>query len=126
MVASGSPSPPFTYNGKSYHCGQANNMYLFPGIALGGLLGGTRTISDNMIMAAAERLPSLVHEEDLAAGNVYPRLKVGAGPGGRAGGSIIRGQRLFGGRGLSRGGAGGGHCSVVDNVGAVRGGIALG
>jgi hypothetical protein len=43
---------------------------------LGGFLGETEIISDGMLEAAAETLPLLVSEEDLAAGMVYPRLKV--------------------------------------------------
>lgn len=42
--------------------------YIFPGIALGAWLGATKTISDNMLMTAAEKLPELILENDLAAG----------------------------------------------------------
>lgn len=50
-------------------------MYIFPGVALGAYLGDTRTISDSMLMRAAVTLPTLIKDEDLRQGYVYPNLK---------------------------------------------------
>ena len=43
-------------------------MYMRAGIALGAYLGQTRSISDRMLMSAAETLPTLVSQEDLNKG----------------------------------------------------------
>lgn len=48
--------------------------YIFPGLALGAFMGETRTISDHMVMAAAEALPTMLTERDVARRAVYPDL----------------------------------------------------
>lgn len=74
IFASGSPQPEVLYEGKTVVASQANNMYIFPGVALGAFIGDTRTITDSMLMRAAVALPSLISEQDLAKGFVYPNL----------------------------------------------------
>lgn len=74
IFASGSPQEDVTYNGQNIRVGQANNMYIFPGVALGAYLSRSGVITDNMLMAAAETLPKLVPAEDIAQRIVYPRL----------------------------------------------------
>ncbi|XP_044584439.1 NADP-dependent malic enzyme isoform X1 [Cotesia glomerata] len=74
IFASGSPFDPVTLNGKTYHPGQGNNSYIFPGIALGAICAGMKTIPEETFLVAANVLADIVTEEDLNSGNLYPPL----------------------------------------------------
>lgn len=56
IVATGSPFPDADHDGILYPNNQANNIYTFPGIALGAVAGQCERVSDGMVMAAAEAL----------------------------------------------------------------------
>lgn len=75
VFACGSPQDPVTRGGKTVEISQANNLYIFPGVALGAYLGKTGTVTDRMFMAAAEEIPKLIQEEDVEMGMVFPRIK---------------------------------------------------
>ncbi|KAJ2947521.1 hypothetical protein O0L34_g17310 [Tuta absoluta] len=74
IFASGSPFPPVQYNGKTYHTGQGNNSYIFPGVALGVIATATHHIPETMFLTAARTLANYVSESDLAMGRIYPSL----------------------------------------------------
>lgn len=61
-------------NGVLHKACQANNMYIFPGLALGAFLAQGNRISDKMIIAAAKAIPDLITQEELNEGRVYPDL----------------------------------------------------
>lgn len=75
VFASGSPFPPVEYNGKTYYPGQGNNSYIFPGVALGVICAGASTIPEEIFLVSAEKLASLVSDNDLAIGSLYPPLE---------------------------------------------------
>jgi malate dehydrogenase (oxaloacetate-decarboxylating)(NADP+) len=74
VFASGSPFAAFPFQGRVYRPGQGNNAYVFPGIGLGAIACGMRTISDDIFLTAAQTLADMVSTADLAAGSVYPPL----------------------------------------------------
>jgi malate dehydrogenase (oxaloacetate-decarboxylating)(NADP+) len=74
VYASGSPFPPGTFGGRPYVPGQGNNVYIFPGVGLGALVCEATQITDGMFLTAAKTLASLVTQEDLALGRIYPAI----------------------------------------------------
>ena len=72
IVATGSPFSPLEVNGSMRHIGQANNVYIFPGIGLGAILSEASEVPKSMFLVAAEELAGCVSAEDLAVGRVYP------------------------------------------------------
>jgi malate dehydrogenase (oxaloacetate-decarboxylating)(NADP+) len=74
LFASGSPFHPYTYKGKTYHPGQGNNMYVFPGIGLGTILSKAVQVTSNMIYASGEALPTMITEEEKEKALLYPNI----------------------------------------------------
>ncbi|CAF2772675.1 unnamed protein product [Rotaria sp. Silwood2] len=72
IFASGSPFKPVVYKDKTFHPGQGNNAYIFPAVALATVACSARHVEEDMFLIAAQKLGSLVNEEDLNDGRVYP------------------------------------------------------
>ena len=74
LFASGSPFHPYNYNNKTYYPGQGNNMYVFPGIGLGAILCKAVKITNAMIYASGEALPTMITEEEKDMALLYPQI----------------------------------------------------
>jgi malate dehydrogenase (oxaloacetate-decarboxylating)(NADP+) len=74
LFASGSPFLPLQVQGKTLVPRQGNNSYIFPGVGLGAIACGATRITDEMFLAAAETLASLVTPADLDQGSLFPPL----------------------------------------------------
>jgi malic enzyme len=72
IVATGTAFAPVCFESKMQTIGQANNVYIFPGLGLGCILSGVQEIDDSLLLAAARRLADCVAQERLDIGALYP------------------------------------------------------
>jgi malate dehydrogenase (oxaloacetate-decarboxylating)(NADP+) len=72
LFASGSPFAPVDLAGRELVPAQANNAYVFPGVALGVIASRARRVTDEMFEVAARVLAGRVSEAHLAQGRLLP------------------------------------------------------
>ena len=71
LVATGSPC---TDPIPGRLVGQANNVFIFPGVGLGSLVAEAREVTDEAFLRAAETLAAMVSRERLGVGGIYPPI----------------------------------------------------
>jgi len=72
IVATGSPFADVEHGGRRHVIGQANNVFIFPGLGLGTAIAEAREVTTGMFHTASEALAGLVSPERLAQGAIYP------------------------------------------------------
>ena len=74
VVATGSPFPPVEMDGEVREIGQANNVFIFPGVGIGAIVGEATQLPNAVFRSAARVLASLTPEARLRAGALYPAI----------------------------------------------------
>jgi len=72
IVATGSPSRDVEWGGRRRTIGQANNVFIFPGVGLGAIVAQAREVTDEAFLIAARTLAGLVADGPLTNGTIYP------------------------------------------------------
>ncbi len=75
LIATGSPFAPVSWKGGPRPIGQANNVFIFPGIGLGAVVAEVSRVNEEMFLVAARALAEQVSEERLEAGALYPPVE---------------------------------------------------
>jgi malic enzyme len=72
VVATGSPFADVHHEGVRHVIGQANNVFVFPGVGLGVILSEMRTVPNDVFYAAAKALAASIKDERLKLGALFP------------------------------------------------------
>jgi malic enzyme len=72
IVATGSPFGDVRYQGVRHVIGQANNVFIFPGVGLGVILSEMREVPNDVFYEAAKALAESIDDERLKLGALFP------------------------------------------------------
>ena len=74
LVATGSPAASVVAGSRTQLVGQANNVFVFPGVGLGAIVVEAREIPDETFLVAARTLAAQTSSERLERGGLYPPI----------------------------------------------------
>ena len=74
LVATGSPFDPVEVGGEKRRIGQANNVFVFPGIGLGTIVSGATEITGSMISASSTALAHALEESTIEERCLMPQV----------------------------------------------------
>lgn len=74
LVATGSPFPDVPIHGAGQRIGQANNVFIFPGLGLGTIVSGAAEVTEGMIGASSKALADSLSDVELAEGCLMPEV----------------------------------------------------
>lgn len=72
IVATGTAFDPVQFDGKTHVIGQANNVFVFPGMGLACMLSGVQEVTDTLFLTAARALAGCMSQERLDVGAIFP------------------------------------------------------
>jgi malate dehydrogenase (oxaloacetate-decarboxylating) len=72
IVATGSGFDPIVRGRRRYVFGQANNVFVFPGVGLACLLSDAKAVTNSWFLVAAQELARCVTRDRLEMGAIYP------------------------------------------------------
>ncbi len=72
LVATGSPFADIVHQGVRHVIGQANNVFVFPGVGLGAIVSEIQEIDEAIFLVAARTLADVVSDERLKQGALFP------------------------------------------------------
>jgi malate dehydrogenase (oxaloacetate-decarboxylating) len=74
LVATGGPGRAVVRDDGVTTIGQANNVFVFPGVGLAAIVAGATEVTDAAFLVAAGRLAELVTDDRLSSGGIYPPI----------------------------------------------------
>lgn len=74
LVATGSPFDPIETGDGPRRIGQANNVFVFPGIGLGAIVSGATEITSTMIAASSRALAAALSDDEISRGCLMPEV----------------------------------------------------
>jgi len=74
LIATGSPFDPIQTGDGSCRIGQANNVFVFPGIGLGAIVTGATEITTTMIAASSRALAEALNEDEISSRCLMPEI----------------------------------------------------